>query len=158
MIRMKKNILKIMPVILLALFSYLFITSCSVNDNPQPIKLGQDDCTACKMTLTEGQYACEFITDKGKCYKFDDLSCLFNYLAKNDIADENVLKIYVGDYQDPEKLIDLKTSSIVMGKDIHSPMGGGIAVFSDKESAIAFAEETRSTLVDSWTRLKKSKR
>ncbi len=58
-----------MPVILLALFSNLFITSCSVDDNPQPIKLGQDDCTACKMTLMDGQYACEFITDKGKCYK-----------------------------------------------------------------------------------------
>lgn len=149
--------IKVVPVIWLALlFSFLF-ASCNVDDSPQPIQLGKEDCTACKMTLMDGQFACEFISDKGKCYKFDDLCCLFNYLAKNDIADKSVLKIYVGDFQHPENLIDVKTATLVLGVDIHSPMGGGVAAFSDKEAAIKFAEETKSSVLDSWTRLKKSK-
>lgn len=156
---MKKtlNNIKVVPVILLALLSTAFFTACSIDDSPLPVQLGKEDCAACQMTLMEGQFACEYITDKGKCLKFDDLSCLFNYLAKNNIADKEVLKIYVGDYQHPENLIDLKTATLVLGVDIQSPMGGGVAAFSDKDEAIRFAEETKSSVLDSWTRLKKGK-
>lgn len=144
------------PALLLALILPVLFVSCSVNDKPQPVKLGEEDCVACQMTIVEGQFACEFITDKGKCFKFDDLSCLFTYLAKNNIDENSILKIYVGDYEQPEKLIDLKTAALVLGADIKSPMGGGVAAFSDREAAVAFAENTKSELLTSWTVLRKT--
>ncbi|MBQ9644842.1 MAG: nitrous oxide reductase accessory protein NosL [Prevotella sp.] len=143
------------PVVLLTLFLSASLASCSVDDKPRPVLLGHDDCAACQMTLTDGQFACEVITDKGKCCKFDVVSCLFNYLAMNVISDESVLKIYVGDFLHPEELIDLKSATLVLGMDIHSPMGGGVAAFSDKDAAFKFAEHTNSIVLDSWARLKK---
>ncbi len=64
----------------------------------------------------------------------------------------------MSDYEHPETLIDLKTAALVLGIDIQSPMGGGIAAFSNREAAVAFAENTKSNLLTSWTVLRKSKR
>lgn len=156
--RPTNNYIKSAPASLLVLIFCLFFASCGVDDRPQPIRLGADDCIACQMTIVKGQFACEFITDKGKCFKFDDLSCLFNYIARNEIAEETILKIYVGDYQHPENLIDLKTATLVLGVGIQSPMGGGVAAFSDRAAGIKFAEATKSTVLASWTFLRKSGR
>lgn len=146
------------PSLLLSLiFSMLFV-SCSVDDKPQPVMLGEDDCVACQMTIVKGQFACEYITDKGKCFKFDDLSCLFTYLAKNNVDEQCILKIYVGDYEHPDQLIDLKTATLVLGVDIPSPMGGGVAAFSNRDAAVAFATATKSELLTSWTALRKTER
>lgn len=158
MTKFRNNYRKLASALLLALIFSALCVSCSVDDKPQPVKLGEDDCVACQMTIVEGQFACEFITDKGKCLKFDDLSCLFNYIAKNGISEESILKIYVGDYQHPENLIDLKTATLVLGADIQSPMGGGVAAFSDRDAGVKFAEDTKSTLLSSWTALRKSGR
>ena len=156
--RPTNNYIKSAPAFLLVLIFCVFFLSCGVDDRPQPIKLGTDDCIACQMTIVKGQFACEFITDKGKCLKFDDLSCLFNYMARNEIAEETILKIYVGDYQHPENLIDLKTATLVLGVGIQSPMGGGVAAFSDRAAGIKFSEATKSTVLASWTFLRKSGR
>jgi copper chaperone NosL len=146
------------PALLLALILPAVFVSCSVDDSPQAVALGQEDCVACQMTIVDGKFACEYITDKGKCFKFDDLSCLFNYLAKNNIDENSILKIYVGDYEHPDKLIDLKTAALVLGVDIASPMGGGVAAFSNRENAVVFATSTKSELLTSWTVLRKTGR
>ena len=146
------------PIFLLTLLLGATLASCGTGYKPRPVQLGKEDCAACQMTLTDGQFVCEVITNKGKCFKFDDLSCLFNYLAMNDIDDEDVLAIYVGDYLHPEELIELKSATLVLGMDIHSPMGGGVAAFSDKTAALQFAEQTNSIVLDSWARLKKVQR
>ena len=135
------------------LFS-LTLLSCGVSDKPQAMNLGKDKCTACSMTIEDAKYACEYITNKGKCFKFDDATCLFHYLNNNQIADSTLLRIYIADYEQPDSLIDIKTASLVLGEDIHSPMNGGIAAFSNRNHAIQFAEKTHSILLDSWERLK----
>ncbi|MDY4229180.1 MAG: nitrous oxide reductase accessory protein NosL [Prevotella sp.] len=132
----------------------LALCSCSVDDRPQSVNLGKDKCTACSMTIEDAKFACEYITDKGKCFKFDDATCLFHYLDNNQIADSTLLKVYIADYEQPDSLIDIKTASLVLGEDIHSPMNGGIAAFKNRSHAIEFAQQTRSILLDSWERLK----
>lgn len=52
-----------------------FFTSCSTVE-PTPIKLNTDNCDYCKMTIADLRFASELITEKGKVYKYDDLSCL----------------------------------------------------------------------------------
>ena len=140
--------------LLLTLILTVAATACSVNDEPQPIELGKDLCEGCKMAITDGKFGCELITDKGRCLKFDDLSCLFHYIGKNRIDDNKVLKIYVGDYMQPDKLIDIRTAGLVLGNDIPSPMNGGVAAFSDLAVAKQFAIDHKAILLDSWTRLK----
>jgi copper chaperone NosL len=142
------------PAYRLALVFMFLLASCSVDDKPQAIELGKDECAGCKMAITDGQFGCEFITDNGRCLKFDDLSCLFHYIGKNEITDSQILKIYVSDYQHPGTLIDIKTAGLVLGDDIKSPMNGGVAAFGDRRAAEKFAVEHQAILLDSWTRLK----
>ena len=150
----QKNVFKFSaPVVVSVLFS-LTLLSCGVSDKPQAMNLGKDKCTACSMTIEDAKYACEYITNKGKCFKFDDATCLFHYLNNNQIADSTLLRIYIADYEQPDSLIDIKTASLVLGEDIHSPMNGGIAAFSNRKHGIQFAEKTHSILLDSWERLK----
>lgn len=142
------------PAAWLALIFTLLLASCAVDDKPQAIELGKDECVGCKMAITDGQFGCEFITDKGRCLKFDDLSCLFHYIGNHEMPDNEILKIYVHDYQHPGTLIDVKTAGLVLGDDIKSPMNGGVAAFADRRVAEKFAVEHQAVLLDSWTRLK----
>ena len=40
------------------------LVACRPSDKPQPVVLGQDNCTACGMTIEDPKFACEYITDK----------------------------------------------------------------------------------------------
>jgi len=142
------------PAMLLALMM-IVACACSVSDAPQLVKLGSDECTACKMVISDGKFACEYISDKGRCYKFDDLSCMFNYLHKNSIDMSTVLKLYVADYANSETMIDVKTANLVLGDEIHSPMNGGVAAFSDRTQAQQLVAQSHASLLDSWERLVK---
>ena len=125
------------------------LVACTHDNRPQPIRLGKEDCAGCGMTIEVPRFACEFITDKGKCFKFDDLSCLFHYMNAKNLSDSTVEKIYVAD-----SLIDIKQAGLVLGQDIKSPMNGGVAAFRNRAHAQKFAVKTRSILLDSWERLK----
>ncbi|HRI80568.1 MAG TPA: nitrous oxide reductase, partial [Cyclobacteriaceae bacterium] len=64
-----------MRVIFVVLF--LFMAACSTE--PEPLQYGKDTCHTCKMTLMDNKFGAEIVTDKGKIYKFDDMSCFLNY-------------------------------------------------------------------------------
>ncbi|WP_018910912.1 nitrous oxide reductase accessory protein NosL [Prevotella veroralis] len=132
----------------------LSLIACTKSDKPQPIELGKDECAGCGMTIEVPKFACEIISDKGKCFKFDDLSCLFHYMNKQNLSDSTIAKIYVADYEHPDSLIDIKTAGLVLGNDIKSPMNGGVAAFSNHSHAQKFAIKTHSILLDTWERLK----
>ena len=149
-----KELIKGSAATFVLLLTLLCVVACTVNDKPQPINLGKDNCEKCGMTIEEPQFACEIIADKGKCFKFDDLSCLFHHINEKRLSDSIVTKIYVADYEHPDSLIDIKTANLVLGQDIKSPMNGGVAAFKNKNHARTFATKTRSILLDSWERLK----
>ena len=137
----------------LIVFSALLFTACSVNDKPQAINAGGDMCDKCGMTIEKKQFSCEYISDKGKCFKFDDATCLFHYLHDNNIGDSAVAKIYVADYNQPDSLIDIQRASLVLGE-FQTPMNGGVAAFKDAAQASKFAKDNHAILLDSWERLK----
>lgn len=150
----RKKLIKGSAAAFVLLLTLLCVSACTHNDKPQPVDLGKDNCAKCGMTIEEPQFACEIITDKGKCFKFDDLSCLFHHIHDKKLSDSIVAKIYVADYEHPDTLIDIKTAHLVLGEDIKSPMNGGVVAFKNKNHARTFATKTRSILLDSWERLK----
>ena len=105
------------------------------------------------MSIEKKQFSCEFITDKGKCFKFDDATCLFHYLHDHQIGDSTVAKIYVADYDQPDSLIDIRRASLVLGE-FQTPMNGGVAAFKNHTHAVKFAKDNNAILLDSWERLK----
>lgn len=123
---------------LLGLFFVLFLVSCQ-NKGPENIIYGKDQCDFCQMTISDDKFASEFITEKGKVYKFDDLHCLETYRKMENKQNEKG-QTYVSDFT-TGKLIPLDKAILLEGGKIESPMGGNVAAFPDKETAKQYAKK-----------------
>lgn len=121
------------------------LLSCQ-NEGPQKINLGKDQCEFCKMTITDAKFGTELITEKGRAYKFDDLSCMKKYEEQN--AEKiGKAKLYVPDFTTSE-LFPLEQATLINGGSLSSPMGGNTAAFKDKAQALQQAEKLGATQTD----------
>lgn len=127
----------------------LFLASCSVE--PQPIEYGRDACHFCKMNIVDNQHAAEFVTSKGKCYKFDAIECMVNQMKEFDEAP--IALHLVCDYSSPGSLVDAKTSTYLISESIPSPMGGNLSAFADEAIAATTKAEATGDLF-TWEQLK----
>lgn len=68
----------------LVIFSILFIliTSCSIE--PAKIQYGKDACHYCKMNIVDKMHAAQYVTKKGKAFKYDAVECMLNDLKDKD--------------------------------------------------------------------------
>ena len=123
--------------------SMMFLAACA-ETGPQDIAVGKDQCDNCKMTISEPKYATQLITEKGRLYKFDDISCLTDYETSNAESATNA-KTYVADFP-TGKFIERSTATFIKGGDIKSPMGGNTQAFQDKAAAEKAATELQATL------------
>ena len=101
----------------------------------EPIRYGKDACHFCKMTIMDKKYGCEIVTDKGKVFKFDDVSCMAKYLKDNNLEQSRLSFIVVNQYDNPGELIDAKSAVFLNGGQIRSPMRGDMAAFTNQASA-----------------------
>jgi copper chaperone NosL len=116
------------------LFLLLSLTffSCT-NDKAVPIKLNVDNCDFCGMSIADGKFAAEVITEKGRDYKFDDILCMINYTKEN--SNIKIGGYYVNDFAQDNVLIPANTAFFLSGGTIQSPMNGGIIAFSKEADA-----------------------
>ena len=108
-----------------------FFLSCSVE--PKPINYGSDGCHFCSMTIVDQQHAAQFITKKGKPFKFDATECMLNHLKEIDKA--TIALFLVNDYNVPGELIDAKKATYLISNNIPSPMGEFLTAFATKKEA-----------------------
>ena len=123
--------------------SMLFLAACA-ESGPQEISVGKDQCDNCKMTISDAKYATQLITEKGRNYKFDDLSCMKDYEISNTESTVNA-KMYVVDFPSG-KFIESNTATFIKGGDIKSPMGGNTQAFQNKDAAVKAAANLQATL------------
>ncbi|MDX5584073.1 MAG: nitrous oxide reductase accessory protein NosL [Aureibaculum sp.] len=109
--------------------------SCSIE--PSKIEYGKDACHYCKMTIVEETHAAEIVTKKGKPYKYDAIECLLNDFENRE--EKDIALFLVTDYLTPKKLIDAKTATYLISKNIKSPMGANLTAFIQKENAEKYA-------------------
>ncbi|WP_426095885.1 nitrous oxide reductase accessory protein NosL [Flavobacterium sp. DSR2-3-3] len=120
-----------------ALFVFLSFSffSCAKTE-VVPIKLNVDTCDFCKMTIADGKYAAEVITEKGRVFKFDDIMCMMHYEKEN--ANTKMTAHYVNNYTQDNVLIPAETAFFLSGGTIQSPMRGGVIAFSSENEAKEF--------------------
>ncbi|WP_299109091.1 nitrous oxide reductase accessory protein NosL [uncultured Winogradskyella sp.] len=126
----------------------LIFSSCNVS--PKPIEYGSDGCHFCKMTIVDKVHATEFITKKGKVYKFDATECMINYFDEFDTSE---IELYLTNYfSKPEALTDATKATYLISKNIPSPMGAFLTAFENKSEAEKIQAEKGGKLY-SWTEL-----
>ena len=130
----------------------LLLSSCTVE--PAPINYGEDACDFCKMNIVDRQHAAEFVTMKGKSYKFDAVECMLNYLNRNDLASKEMAFLLVCNYNQPGELIDANAASYIISEAIPSPMGAFLSALDNSESAHQIIE-VKGGEVFTWDELKR---
>ncbi|MCA0429973.1 MAG: nitrous oxide reductase accessory protein NosL [Bacteroidetes bacterium] len=137
----------------LAAFALTFILTSCGQSGPEKINLNKDDCDNCKMSISDKRFACELVTEKGRVYKFDDISCLVSFNQENKDKTNNAL-FYIQDYITPNELIQHSNLIFITGENVNSPMGGNIAAFSNKDSAEVYKNKWEAAKID-WTLINK---
>jgi len=96
------------------------------------------------------QFGAGMLTSKGKVFAFDAGECLVRYLKSKGINENE--EYYVSDYLAPGTLIHATEAIFLHGDSIQSPMGGNLAAFNSKESALSVQQDLGGTIMD-WNDL-----
>lgn len=119
-------------VAVLALMIAILLTSC--NADPDPLKVGKENCNFCKMTISDVRFGAEIITNKGKLYKFDDIHCILSSIKAGVPTATEIKEVYLTDFSGSHELKKSAETFLLKSDDLRSPMNGNIAAFSRKDS------------------------
>lgn len=112
---------KIKNVIAFILPGLILLSGC-FSQEPSEIRLHTDECTYCKMVISDIQFAAQLVSDKGKSYKFDSIECMAAYTHQNPEIAENA-RLYLSDYTQKENWMLLENASVYHSEEVQSPMG-----------------------------------
>ncbi|MCB0685802.1 MAG: hypothetical protein KDC53_04735 [Saprospiraceae bacterium] len=105
------------------------LSACEVS--PQAINYEIDQCSACKMTISDPRFGAELITTKGKIFKFDAIECMVPELLKSGTSGYSY--ILATDYNNPGVLVEAQKLYFLISREIPSPMGGFLSAYSNRD-------------------------
>lgn len=114
----------------------LVLPSCK--SGPVAIEYGKDECAGCKMILMDKHYGTEFITDKGKVFKFDDVNCLVDFMNGKKAP---VGKAVIIDFNQPNQFLEVGNAVYLKHHKLRTPMGSYLAAFVSTDAAEAVNRE-----------------
>ncbi|MEJ7693099.1 nitrous oxide reductase accessory protein NosL [Daejeonella sp.] len=110
----------------------LMVGACSAG--PEPIIIGKDNCSFCKMTISDARFGAELISKKNKVYKFDDPHCVISFINENTVEKENIADVYFVNFNKPHDLINAEKAYFLQSPALRSPMNGNVAAFTSKDT------------------------
>jgi copper chaperone NosL len=134
----------------------LFAMLCACSSGPEPIRYGQDNCTHCKMTLTDKRFGAEILTQKGRVFKFDDLNCVAAYLREGGIPEKDVAQVLTIDFNKTGSFVNVQNAVLLQNEVIKSPMRADIASFSNKSELEAVRAKIGGGSTLNWEAVKKT--
>lgn len=127
----------------------LFLISCKVE--PEKIEYGKDQCSFCMMNIVDKTHAAQYVTKKGKQFKFDAIECMVNDLSEK--KEKDLAFILVADYSNPGKMIEAKNATYLISEEIKSPMGANLSAISDSKKASELSQKHSGTIY-TWEKIK----
>lgn len=140
-----KKVIPIAFILVLCLFA-----SCRIE--PEQISYGSDACSFCKMTIVDQQHAAQYVTKKGKQFKFDAIECMVNDIGEKGADFAEILLI--ADYMQPGFMHPAQDATYLISKKIKSPMGANLTGFASEQQALEAQKENGGELY-SWKELLK---
>jgi copper chaperone NosL len=123
----------------------LLSTGCGVS-TPREIVAGQDQCTYCRMEITDSKFATQVILSTGKIVVFDAVDCLAGYVRGNPA--ERIKSVWVA-AADGGTFVRAEDAGFLLDGTLRGPMGRVVAFASPAAATTATA--TYGGTVVSWT-------
>jgi copper chaperone NosL len=116
----------------------LLLPGCDTG--PQPIEYGKDACSNCKMILADKHYGTQFISGKGKIFKFDDVNCMIEFMAVEPAKSDTAGKAFIVDFNRANEFLPVQNTVFLKHPKLRSPMGSHIAGFASADAATSVKE------------------
>ena len=131
--------------------SLFLLASCK--SSFEPIDYGNEACVNCKMTIVDHRFAAEMVSEKGKVYKFDDISCM--RLFADDYGDiSKNARYFVAVYNgNKNEFTDATLATYLRSDFFASPMNGNYAAFVNDAMAIHMKDSLKVEFIK-WQKLK----
>lgn len=113
------------------LIATLLLTACATGrPAPVDIRLGEDACAHCRMTVVSQKTAAQIVAPGAEPLMFDELGCLRNYLGEKPPGKDAV--VFVADHRtgawiDARQAVFTRTGE-------QTPMGSGLVAHADPSS------------------------
>lgn len=140
--------------ILLVMGALIALSLGSCSTAPQPIRIGQDNCDFCKMTISDQRFGAEIVTKKSKIYKFDDEHCIIGFLNSKKLAQADIAGIYFTNFSSPHDLLKAEQAHFLQSPALKSPMNGNIAAFSNEDSMAKIFSQLNGNKI-TWEEMQK---
>ncbi|WP_372744325.1 nitrous oxide reductase accessory protein NosL [Lutibacter sp.] len=127
----------------------LLLISCKIE--PEAINFGKDQCSFCVMNIVDKTHAAQYVTKKGKQFKFDAIECMVNDLSEKN--EDDLAFILVANYASPGEMIDAKTAAFLISSQIKSPMGANLSAVSSMGKAEELQQKYSGDIY-TWSTLK----
>ncbi|MDH3251251.1 MAG: nitrous oxide reductase accessory protein NosL [Ignavibacteria bacterium] len=121
---------------ILCLICSVAISGCGLTEVAPVDIYPEDNCSHCRMAISDSRFAAEIITADREVFKFDDIGCMEQYRSRIPGGQHFV---FVRDYED-NRWLPLEKSTIVR-TGIMTPMGSGKLAFGNPSKADAFLLE-----------------
>lgn len=108
-----------------ALLLALGVVACAVA-GPVPLKWGAESCRHCHMTLADPRFGAEIITRHGRALAYDDAGCAAEAIADGEVESGEVDRVFVIDFDRPDRLISADSATFVRSARFKTPMGSGV--------------------------------
>jgi copper chaperone NosL len=122
----------------------LAAVSCAASSlGPAEIRLGEDACAHCRMTLLSSRTAAQIVAPAEEPIMFDELGCLRDYLSQHSMADG--ARVFVADHR-TGAWVDAATA-IFTKTPLSTPMSSGLIAHADQASRDADEDARDGVLV-----------
>src|SRR5690606_21227040 len=112
-----------------ALLALLVLAAACSPPKPVPIIIGQDLCAFCEMQISDPRYPAQLVTKTGKAYKFDSIECMIAFLHEGVVVAGDVHSLWVADFNQPGKLLEVEEARYLRSGGLRSPMGLNVSAF-----------------------------
>ncbi len=124
--KMKKRLYTTMAILVIGL------AACS--QKPAELHYGEDECSYCRMMITDNRFAAQLVTETGKAVKFDAIECMAAYAGEHKSELESA-RYWLSDFSTPGNWIGLQEATLIRSEEINSPMGASLLALPDEETA-----------------------
>lgn len=129
----------------------LAASACTIE--PQPIHLGSEECSHCRMIITDRQFAAQALNTRGRAYNFDAIECMAEWVQAGEaVPAADIHSLWVSDFTDSESWIAAEAAVFLHSDEIRSPMGMGLSAHASAESAQRYQAELGGELL-SWAKV-----
>ena len=124
------------------------LTGCDAK--PEAFRYGKDECSGCKMVISDQRFGAQIVTAKGRVFKFDDISCMKDFVKSGTVAEGDVKLRVVCDFNRPNHFIPVEQALFLKSPALKSPMAANSAAFATEAELEAVKKEIGEGTDTKW--------